>query len=326
MSKHTVVSIGGVDYDEKSGLPLKKENVGARPEQQRSRSVHAKGVHNTQQRSTALNRQFVNKAATAKPPQRTRSASIDVRRAVKRSPHISKFARDPQAITSKRAVNDIAHVPHPIVQKVHKSTAVRVNRPGAVTHPAMPAKQAAPSTPNATTIKQTEIGKALANSAPAKTTKAKQPKRSAFNVAAASLGVLLIAGYFTYVNMPNLSVRVAAAQAGIDATYPEYRPIGYRLNGPVSFQNGQVSMNFTSNSSPVAFSLNQSSSNWDSSALLEKYVDPRSEGKYATYSDGGLTVYTYGTEAAWVNGGVLYTVEGDANLSNEQIRRIATSM
>lgn len=85
-------------------------------------------------------------------------------------------------------------------------------------------------------------------------------------------------------------------------------------------------MKFASNSGPVSFALNQANSTWDSSALLEKYVDPRSKGEYATYNDAGLTIYTYGTDAAWVNGGVLYTVEGDAVLSNEQIRRIATSM
>jgi hypothetical protein len=126
--------------------------------------------------------------------------------------------------------------------------------------------------------------------------------------------------------MPNLSVRVAAAQAGIDATFPEYRPVGYRLDGPVAYQSGEVSMRFASNSAPIAFSLNQSKSSWDSAALLEKYVNPRSKGNYATYSDAGLTIYTYGTDAAWVNGGILYTVEGNALLSNEQIRRLATSM
>jgi hypothetical protein len=140
------------------------------------------------------------------------------------------------------------------------------------------------------------------------------------------IGLLLLTGYFTYINLPNLSVRVAAAQAGIDATYPEYRPVGYRLNGPVAYKNGEVSMNFASNSGPVSFSLNQSKSSWDSSALLEKYVNPKSDGKYATYSDDGLTIYTYGTDAAWVNGGILYTVDGSAMLSNEQIRRMATSM
>jgi hypothetical protein len=175
-------------------------------------------------------------------------------------------------------------------------------------------------------IKHAALGQALANAKTDHNEAKAQPKRRALNVAAASLGVLLITGYFTYVNMPNLSVRVAATQAGIDASYPEYRPIGYRLNGPVAYQDGQVSMKFASNSGPLAFSLNQSKSAWDSSALLEKYVDPRSDGKYATYNDAGLTIYTYGTDAAWVNGGILYTVEGSATLSNEQVRRIATSM
>jgi hypothetical protein len=137
---------------------------------------------------------------------------------------------------------------------------------------------------------------------------------------------VLIAGYFTYINMPSLSVRVAAAQAGIDAKYPQYHPVGYKLNGPVAYRDGEVSMKFSSNSGPVAFVLSEERSGWDSSALLEKYVNPKSEGKYATYNDAGLTIYTYGTDAAWVNAGILYTVEGDAMLSNEQVRRIATSM
>jgi hypothetical protein len=317
MSDNTVVSIGGIDYDGLSGKPLPKQEVAVQKELRRVQSVHAKGVHRTQQRSTALNRQFVKKAATPQPSLRKSGGSMDMRRATKRSPHISKFARDPQAITASRQTqtptsHDVAHVPHPIAKKVHAVA----QKP----HTKTPAQA-----PTAKDIKHTELGKALAHASNEhKVTK--QPKRSALNVVVASLGVLLITGYFTYVNMPNLSVRVAAAQAGIDAKYPEYRPVGYRLNGPVAYQNGQVSIKFASNSSPVAFALNQSRSAWDSSALLEKYVDPRSDGKYATYSDGGLTIYTYGTEAAWVNGGILYTVEGDASLSNEQIRRIATSM
>lgn len=315
MSQHNVVSIAGVDYDSLSGLPVEKQQeVALQKELRRAQAVAAKGIHKSQQRSTALNRQFVKKATAPVTPQPVRSAvrSMDMRPGVKRSPHISKFAREPQAVALKRTNADIAHVAHPVAQKAH------------IAHHA--AKHtAAPSAPTARDIKHAEIGKALAN-ASATTTSSKQPRRRAINVAAASLGVLLITGYFTYVNMPNLSVRVAAAQAGIDASFPEYRPVGYSLNGPVAYQDGQVSMKFASNSGPVAFSLNQSRSSWDSSALLEKYVDPRSQGKYATYNDGGLTIYTYGTDAAWVNGGVLYTVEGTATLSNEQVRRIATSM
>lgn len=316
MSQSHVVSIGGIDYDSHTGLPLTAQKEATlHNELRRAQSVNAKGIHQTQQRSAALNRRFVKKAVPAQKPKPT-VTSMDVKRpVVMRSPHISKFARDPQMKPVKRAASsDIAPVHHPVVAKAH-----------AVTTAAHAAKAAPAAQPTSREIKHAALGQALAN-ASSTNKQHKQPRRRALNVAAACLGLLLITGYFTYVNMPNLSVRVAAAQAGIDATYPEYRPVGYRLDGPVSYTNGEVSMKFASNSAPLAFSLNQSKSNWDSAALLEKYVNPRSEGQYATYSDAGLTIYTYGTDAAWVNGGILYTVEGTALLSNEQIRRIATSM
>jgi hypothetical protein len=316
MSQSNAVSIGGIEYDSHTGLPLTThKEAQLHHELRRVQSVQAQGVHKTQQRSAALNRQFVKKIAAAQQKPKSAVVHIDIKRPITRSPHISKFARDPQMKVVKRTASaDIAPVHHPIVAKAH-----------AVAAAAHTAKVAPVSQPTSQELKHAALGQALAN-ASSTSKPVKQPRRRALNVAAASLGLLLITGYFTYVNMPNLSVRVAAAQAGIDASYPEYRPVGYRLDGPIAYQNGEVSMKFASNSAPLAFSLNQSKSSWDSSALLEKYVNPRSEGKYATYSDAGLTIYTYGTDAAWVNGGILYTVEGSALLSNEQIRRIATSM
>ncbi len=319
MSQPTVVSIGGIDYDSRSGLPVTKNEQAVQRELQRVQSVHAKRVHQTHQRSHTLNRRFVKKTESAKVQPvaasvaRPSGIAMDMRKPVKRSPQISKFARHPQAIVAVKqapAKADIGPMTHASVAKAHAAQTAVKSSP-AHTHDSQHIKQAA-------------IGHAMKNAA--EQPEPKQPKRRALNVAVASLGVLLLTGYFTYVNMPNLSVRVAAAQAGIDAAYPDYRPVGYRLNGPVAYQDGQVSMKFASNSGPLAFAFNQSRSSWDSSALLEKYVDPRSNGKYATYNDAGLTIYTYGTDAAWVNGGVLYTVEGTATLSNEQIRRIATSM
>lgn len=315
MSQSKVVSVGGVDYDFHTGMPLQANAKPVSKDASRAHSVPAKGIHQQHQRSTALNRQFVKKAAAAKQPTQTQAnnKSMDMRPRVQRSPHISKFAHEVhKAPAQSRPSVDIAPIHHPVEAKARA-----VAKQKTTVTPA----------PTAQDVKHAELGKALANAKP-DTSVVKKTKRrgKAFNVAMASLGLLLLAGYFTYVNLPNLSVRVAAAQAGINATYPEYHPVGYHLNGPVGYQDGEVSMNFASNSGPVAFSLNQASSNWDSSALLEKYVNPRSSGKYATYNDGGLTIYTYGTNAAWVNGGILYTVEGDATLSNEQIRRIATSM
>lgn len=321
MSQPNVVSIGGVQYDSHSGQAI---GAASEPQLKRVDSVHARGVHASQQRSKTLNRRIVKHSkptpvtAVVAPARKRSAVSMDMRPVVKRSPHISKFAKDPQRVTAPQSVADTPAKPHPIEHSIRRTP---------VQHPAVPKPAEVASTqPSARDIKHAALGKALAN---AKTEPAPRPqakKRRVFSVGAASLGILLLTGYFTYLNMPNLSVRVAATQAGIEASYPEYRPVGYRLNGPVVFQDGQVSMEFASNSGPLAFSLNQSRSSWDSSALLEKYVDPRSEGKYATYSDGGLTIYTYGTDAAWMNGGVLHTIEGSATLSNEQIRRIATSM
>lgn len=317
MSQSKVVSVGGVDYDIHTGMPVQATAKTASKDARRAQSVAAKGIHRQHQRSTALNRQFVKKKTVAakQPAQaQTGTKSMDMRAPVQRSPHISKFAREIHKVPtqSRPTTTDIAPVHHPVEAKARA-----VVKQNSVVAPP----------PTAQDVKHAALGKALANAQPdTSTVKSTKRRSKSFKVAMASLGLLLIAGYFTYVNLPNLSVRVAAAQAGINATYPEYHPVGYHLNGPVGYKNGEVNMNFTSNSGPVAFSLNQAGSNWDSSALLEKYVNPRSNGKYATYNDGGLTIYTYGTNAAWVNGGILYTVEGDATLSNEQIRRIATSL
>lgn len=315
MSDQQTITINGVLYDVRTGMPLSSVEPAqpSAPAPARTPSVHAKGVHHNQQRSQTLNRQLVakTKPATKQPVRHGGSMDMKKRPATTRSPHISKFAPHPQAVKPAAVKSDIAPVTHHAVAKAHAATA----KPKPAVH--KPAHE----------IKQTAISEAMqkASNKPAKAHKTK-PHRRILNVASASLAVLLLAGYFTYVNMPGLSVRIAAAQAGIDASYPEYRPVGYSLNGPVAYKEGQVTMQFASNSGPQTFALSQSKSSWDSSALLEKYVDPESDGRYATYSDAGLTVYTYGNNAAWVNGGILYTIEGSASLSNEQVRRIATSM
>ena len=126
--------------------------------------------------------------------------------------------------------------------------------------------------------------------------------------------------------MPALSTRVAAVQAGINATYPGYQPAGYTLNGPVAYDKGSVTMKFASNGSSETLTLAQTKSNWDSSAVLENYVKPAAGRKYSTATINGLTIYTYNSNAAWVNGGILYTVQGSAQLAPDQIERLAASL
>lgn len=135
---------------------------------------------------------------------------------------------------------------------------------------------------------------------------------------------MVLGGYLTYLNLPSLSIRVAASQAGVDASYPTYQPSGYSFTGPVAFSPGEVRVNFASNTNDYDYSLVQRASSWDSQAVLDNYVTKETE-QYATLQERGLTIYLMENKAAWVNGGVFYTIEGDAPLSSEQIQKIASS-
>lgn len=150
--------------------------------------------------------------------------------------------------------------------------------------------------------------------------------RRLVSIGSTAMAVLLLGAYFTYINMPALSTRIAASQAGINASYPNYQPSGYSLNGPVAYQQGSVIMKFAANGSNENFTLAQTRSEWDSSAVLENYIKPKSHDKYTTTAANGLTIYSYGTHAAWVNAGILYTVDGNAELAPEQIQKIAASL
>lgn len=257
---------------------------------------------------------------------------------------IARPRRDPVAVAKSPTISRFAT--HPQVRLIHAaptSKALDGIRPKSIAPVAVvaPAHRALPSTkPQANTqkpaalssrqLKEQLIAKQLAAAVPAPTHKKKSrsvfssvPKAS--SVITACFALIVLGGYLTYLNMPNISVRVAASQAGVDARFPEYRPDGYRFNGPIAFAPGEVTMNFQSNGGNQTYAIKQSNSSWDSQAVLDNFVTKKSDS-YLTYSEEGLTIYTFSSNAAWVNGGVLYTIEGDAPLTNEQVLRIAASM
>ncbi|MBI3983883.1 DUF4367 domain-containing protein [Candidatus Microgenomates bacterium] len=145
-------------------------------------------------------------------------------------------------------------------------------------------------------------------------------------VAAISLVVAILAGYVTYLNVPAVSVRVAAVRAGIDGQLPRYRPAGYKFSGPASYSDGQVSIRFVSAEDAGTLTLTERSSNWDPATLLENYVLIRSHN-YIPFQQNGLTVYVYnGNSAAWINNGLMYTIEGSTTLSQDQVLKMAASL
>jgi len=269
-------------------------------------------VHRKTQRSQTLRRDIL------KQPQAVHHSNIRRKPELghhTRSELITKFAAHPQPIAKPAE----AHV-------VHTHDTSHAPKP-------TPAATIKPSALSSRELKEKLIADRLAavpHTHPLKDHK--PPKRNFLSraprvssVLAASLAVVVLGGYLTYINMPNLSMRVAAARAGIDASFPEYHPDGYRFDGPIAYDNGEVSVKFASNTNQSGYTVNQKNSNWDSQAVLDNYVTKKSKN-YLTYSEQGLTIYAYDSEAAWVNGGVLYTIEGNAPLSSDQILRIASSM
>ncbi|MDB5183685.1 MAG: hypothetical protein JWO07_366 [Candidatus Saccharibacteria bacterium] len=321
MTKTDTISIDGQAYDAASGLPVSDKSAAPEPSSSVASpvTVHsspATSIHGGPQRSVTLHRKALKKPIPMKHTILTHhnpSKVMDISRPT--HSNVSRFAPHPVGALkpTKPALSDIGPVTHPHVAKAHARSQAK--------HDSLS------RTITAAEIKDQAIRTSVQN------THKQAPLKSRFRsrqrvvaILSATLAIVLLGGYVTYLNMPALSVRVAAAQAGIDANYPDYRPDGYALNGPVTFSDGKVSMNFKANAGAQRFTIEQSKSGWDSNALLDNYVAPHAGADYIPYTERGLTIYTFGDNAAWVNGGILYTIEGDAPLSSSQMRRIATSL
>ena len=143
--------------------------------------------------------------------------------------------------------------------------------------------------------------------------------------ACAALAVFAIV-YFVNVNMPDISLKVAAMQTGINASYPSYVPREYSISS-ITSENKKITLSFKNGQTDEKFSIVEEISSWDSNALLSNYVKPTYDENYTTVKEQGLTIYISGSNAVWVNGGVMYKISADGdNLTNKQIRSIATSL
>lgn len=144
----------------------------------------------------------------------------------------------------------------------------------------------------------------------------------AFGCAGACIAAVI---YFVGSNIPDISVQVAAMQTGINAAYPSYIPRDYSL-GDISSENGRLTMHFNGPNGS-SFTLVEEKSSWDSSALQHNYVEPTWGEDFSTTHEQGVTIFLSGSDAAWVNGGILYKITSSGNdLTKKQLRNIVTSM
>jgi len=316
MQANKTVKINGQLYDAVTGLPVTAKKEATTPAEAKSARTKtaASSVHAAPQRSQTLHRRATKKPGPAKRPQPGRHMDIS------RSKNVARFAPHPVVTEApvESVIPDVPAATHPVAKRATAKVATKKQK--AVT--------ASPKQ-----IKDAAIAAALTKP---KTTKkeaaAKKPRKKLFRrsrkftVLVALAFVLLGAALLTYVNLPSITVAFASAQSGIAARYPKYVPDGYGLSQPVTFSDGKVTLKFTAHSGTGEYSITQEKSTWDSSAVLENVVRKESGDNYITTQERGLTYYSFDGNAAWVNGGVLYTIMSDAPLSTDQIRRIATSL
>lgn len=362
MAPHNTINVNGRAYDSVTGLPIDSTAVTTpdrtpsipkpkpqavptpKPTPTTSRGVKdSAGVHSTAQRSQTLVRRATKKPAAPQKPVLRRptpgrhmdiAKSTDVTRFAKHPVMAAPAQSTPKAQPAPKKVSAPAQ---PKKTPATKTTAAAVADKPARLHPIAQraltrhsAKKTAARTAPATAkeVKEAAIAKALATP----TTKAKKPARTRsprsrrLIIIGSVILVIIAALYAAWRLIPNISVSMAAAQAGIHASYPEYTPDGYSLSQPVTYSDGEVGLKFVSHSNDNHYSITQTRSSWDSTAVLDNVVTPAAGANYVTTRERGLTIYTYDTAAAWVNGGILYKIDSKAPLSSDQIRRIATSL
>ena len=183
-------------------------------------------------------------------------------------------------------------------------------------------------------VKQQEIQKAL--KAASATPKQKKTKKSdakfhfgfgrvmlAFACAAVAVFAIV---YFVNLNSPDISLKVAAMQTGIEASYPSYIPRDFSLSD-ITSENGRVTLNFSNPATGDAYTIVEEKSSWDSNALLSNYVKKTYGEDYTTIRENGLTIYIHNSDATWVNGGVVYKLQcKSGSLTKKQLRAIAVSL
>ncbi len=291
----------------------------------RSKSIPTNNLKRSNQKSKTLMRTVVKKPSLSKKQQSLSTDIKPIKRrvlnnpkrearadSVKKSSLIKKFSTNSNKSNSKsekKAVSD------PVSEVI-------------LTH--NPTRQARQPKAN-------QFDKALQNANSHKQSKIKKPSRrkhmasrlkispSLLNLAIIVLIVGIIGSYIAVNNAPNISMRIAAARSGVNASLPGYQPAGFNIKGPISYQPGQISVIYKAKNDERSYTVNQTKSQWDSESLLKNYVAVN-QRPYQTFQEKGKTIYISNNNASWVDGGIWYEIKGSSALNSDQLIRIANSL
>lgn len=308
--------------------------------------------HKTLQKSSTLNRKFVKKPAVkARVTDQVvgKSANYARRQALAEQMNrnsqaaiAGKMINRGKTVVLKPVVKQDAEQPKAVERKV-----VTEKKANAAAHPTAHVanarvaarKAAAPRQLSAQELKDRAIKQALQRvatisddtsdemaSKAAKKQRGWKKSKLVLAIGMATASIVLL-GYLVHLNLPDLSVKVAAMQSGIESAYPAYVPKNYRMDGLVAEKDGKIMINFQNNKDGSEFTLAEEKSSWDSMALLSQFVVPNWGEDYSIVKEQGLTIYISKSNAAWVNGGIFYYIEDNGGkLTSQQLHDIAISL
>jgi len=359
MSKH-IIELNGKRYDALTGRLLGNEatdvaapaaaaqSAPALPKRQPSTHHQSSRKHANRslQPSKTLMRRAVAKPVKKTTPAIKRQAPLPAKAAHGAiSPKLSVNSVDPGRVRRAQRTTKSTHIdrfgaPSPkITPQIRPITPVAVPahlqadvRPAPQHHRAAAPKQHTATKPAATPAKHKETAddifdRAIAN---ARSHETKAPKRKRrvsklLNLSAGLAAFVVIGGFIAYVNRATIQLELASARAGFQANLPAYAPDGFNRQA-VSADGKAVKISFVSPSSADNFTLTQRASDWDSQTLFDE-ISAETDASYQTLQSGGRTIYVYdGSKAAWVNGGILYQIEGNAQLDSSQLGQLASSL
>jgi hypothetical protein len=139
------------------------------------------------------------------------------------------------------------------------------------------------------------------------------------------LMAVVILGSAIYFTLPHAALMIANQRAGIAANLPQYKPNGFALSSTVEYRPGLIAVEYNSRTDDRAYRVTQTKTDWNSTTLRTNFVEQ--QGLYQTVPHRGKTIFIYnGSNATWIDGGVWYTIEGSADLSSDQLLKIANSL
>ncbi len=155
---------------------------------------------------------------------------------------------------------------------------------------------------------------------------AQSKKGRKFAYATISLVFLAVLGVGAWQALPFVQVKMAASKAGFSASRPAYSPSGFSMDTPIETKPGEVTLSYKSRTDDKGFKITQTPSQWSSQALESNFLNSNNK-EYQVVKTSGKTIYTYDkTNATWVDGGVWFKLESNADFSSEQIAKIANGL